>query len=110
MPDRPTAGLEEPPELPPGTDFEIAAAAGGAEGGVCWAPTPSGGAKARIVPGDELTVETRGHGADGRLVHPILMARLRPLLPQRDGRTHPRLRGRQHPDHEWPLLPAATSY
>jgi 5-deoxy-glucuronate isomerase len=69
----PWAGRPDAAYLPPGTTFAIEAASGGAEVGLCWAPAPSGGAAPRILPGDELEVETRGYGAQERFVHPILM-------------------------------------
>jgi 5-deoxy-glucuronate isomerase len=70
----PWSGLPEAAYLPPGTSFIVEAAAGVAEIGLCWAPAPGGGAAARILPGDELEVETRGHGTMQRTIHPILMA------------------------------------
>ena len=33
-----------------------------------------GGAPARVLPGDEIDVETRGYGSQERTIHPILMA------------------------------------
>jgi 5-deoxy-glucuronate isomerase len=69
---RPTP-FDGPPDavyLPPGR-------AGGMEGdaevAICTAPAPNGGAEARILPGDEIEVETRGFGAQERTVLPILM-------------------------------------
>jgi 5-deoxy-glucuronate isomerase len=64
--DRPDAAY-----LPPGTRFELE---GEGEIALCWAPAPRGGARARMLPGDELEVETRGYGAQERTIHPILMA------------------------------------
>jgi 5-deoxy-glucuronate isomerase len=69
----PWSGPPDAAYLPPRTRFEIEAAGGGAEVGLCWAPAPSGGALARVLRGDQLEVETRGYGAHERLVHPILM-------------------------------------
>jgi 5-deoxy-glucuronate isomerase len=46
-----------------------------AEIGLCWAPVLHGsGARARVLPGAEIAVETRGYGALERTVSPILMA------------------------------------
>jgi 5-deoxy-glucuronate isomerase len=70
----PWSGLPDAAYLPPGTRFEVAAAAGEAEVGLCFAPAPHGGAAARVLRGDEIEVETRGHGSQQRYVHPILMA------------------------------------
>ena len=56
--------------LPPGRAWGID---GDAEVAVCTAPAPNGGAEARILPGDEIEVETRGFGAQERTVVPILM-------------------------------------
>ena len=48
---------------------------GPAEVGLCWAPVLDGGAaRARVLPGAEIAVETRGYGALERTVSPILMA------------------------------------
>jgi len=66
----PWSGPPDAAYLPPGTRFDVR---GDAEVGVCWAPAPDGGAAARILPGAEIEVETRGHGAQQRYVHPILM-------------------------------------
>jgi 5-deoxy-glucuronate isomerase len=60
--------------LPPGTDVAFAAAGGEAEVALCWAPAPNGGAAARVLPGDQIEVETRGYGPLERTVLPILMA------------------------------------
>jgi 5-deoxy-glucuronate isomerase len=56
--------------LPPGTEFELS---GNAEVALCTAPAPNGGAEARVLPGDDVDVETRGFGAQERTVTPILM-------------------------------------
>jgi len=69
----PWSGRPDAAYLPPGTSFEIEGAAGAAEVALCWAPASSQGAIARVLPGDELEVERRGHGAQERFVHPILM-------------------------------------
>jgi 5-deoxy-glucuronate isomerase len=69
----PWSGAPDAAYLPPGTQVTVEAAGAGAEVGLCWAPAPNGGAAARVLPGDEIEVETRGHGALQRTVHPILM-------------------------------------
>jgi 5-deoxy-glucuronate isomerase len=70
----PWAGRPDAAYLSPGTSVSLAAAGGEpAEIGLCWAPAPGGGAAARVLPGSEIDVETRGHGALERTVHPILM-------------------------------------
>jgi 5-deoxy-glucuronate isomerase len=65
----PWAGVPDAAYLPPGTSFEIS---GPGEVALCWAPATHGG-RARILPGAEIEVETRGHGAQERTIHPILM-------------------------------------
>ena len=45
---------------------------GDAEVGLCSAPA-SAGAPARVLPGDRVVPETRGHGAHERTILPILM-------------------------------------
>jgi 5-deoxy-glucuronate isomerase len=69
----PWSGRPDAAYLPPGIAVEIEAAPA-AEVGLCWAPAPSGGAAARILPGEETEVETRGYDAQERSIHPILMA------------------------------------
>ena len=59
--------------LPPGTTFQIASA-DAAEVALCWGPAPDGGARARVLPGDAIEVETRGYGSQERTIQPILMA------------------------------------
>jgi 5-deoxy-glucuronate isomerase len=60
--------------LPPETAFSVEALGDRpAEIGLCWAPAPHGGARARVLPGEEIAVETRGHGSLERTVSPILM-------------------------------------
>jgi 5-deoxy-glucuronate isomerase len=66
----PWSGMPDAAYLPPGTRFELE---GDAEVALCFAPAPGGGAPARVLPGAEIEVETRGHGAQERYVHPILM-------------------------------------
>jgi 5-deoxy-glucuronate isomerase len=65
----PWSGLPDAVYLPPDTDLSIA---GDAEVGLCSAPARDG-APARVLPGNEITVETRGHGAHERTIRPILM-------------------------------------
>jgi 5-deoxy-glucuronate isomerase len=69
----PWSGRPDAVYLPAGSRFEVQAADGGAEVGLCWAPAPRGGSRARLLSGEEITVETRGHGAQERTIHPILM-------------------------------------
>jgi 5-deoxy-glucuronate isomerase len=66
----PWSGMPDAAYLPPGTRYEVS---GDGEVGLCSAPAPNGGAEARVLPGDELDVETRGYGAQERYVRPILM-------------------------------------
>ena len=66
----PFEGAPDAAYLPPGTEFELS---GNAEVALCTAPAPHGGAEARVLPGDEVEVETRGFGAQERTVTPILM-------------------------------------
>jgi 5-deoxy-glucuronate isomerase len=67
----PWAGLPDAAYLPPGTHVTIE---GDGEVALCWAPAPNGGATARVLPGSEIEVETRGHGSLERTIRPILMA------------------------------------
>jgi 5-deoxy-glucuronate isomerase len=67
----PWAGPPDAAYLPPGTEFTVV---GDAEVGLCFAPAPAGGAAARMLPGDEIEPELRGHGNQERTVYPILMA------------------------------------
>ena len=67
----PWSGVPDAAYLPPGTSFT---ADGDAELGLCFAPAPGGGAAARVLPGDEIELELRGHGNQERTIHPILMA------------------------------------
>jgi 5-deoxy-glucuronate isomerase len=66
----PWSGPPDAAYLPPGTRFEIE---GHAEVALCFAPAPNGGVAARVLPGADIEVETRGHGAHERYIHPILM-------------------------------------
>jgi 5-deoxy-glucuronate isomerase len=59
--------------LPPGSHIGLRAGDGEAEIALCWAPAPRGGAEPRVLPCDEISVETRGQGASERYVRPILM-------------------------------------
>jgi 5-deoxy-glucuronate isomerase len=68
--DTPFEGRPDAAYLPPGTDFELS---GDGEVALCAAPAQTG-AEARVLPGDEVEVETRGFGAQERSVVPILMA------------------------------------
>jgi 5-deoxy-glucuronate isomerase len=71
----PWSGRPDAAYLPPGTRFEIEGAEAGSssEVALCWAPAPGGGAAPRVLAGDEIEAETRGHGALERSIHPILM-------------------------------------
>src|SRR5947209_18520559 len=66
----PWSGLPDAAYLPPGTNFSLT---GAGEVALCWAPAPNGGAAARLLPGRDIQVEARGHGAHERFVRPILM-------------------------------------
>ncbi len=65
----PFSGRPDAAYLPPGTEFEVA---GDGEVALCTAPA-QGGAEPRVLPGDDVDVEVRGHGAQERTVTPILM-------------------------------------
>jgi 5-deoxy-glucuronate isomerase len=67
----PWSGMPDAAYLPPATSVTIE---GQGEVALCWAPAPGGGAPARALPGAEIEVETRGHGALERKIRPILMA------------------------------------
>jgi 5-deoxy-glucuronate isomerase len=69
----PWSGRPDAAYLPPGTHFEVQAAGDDVEVALCFAPAPHGGAAPRVLPGREVEVEIRGHGAQERFVHPILM-------------------------------------
>jgi 5-deoxy-glucuronate isomerase len=65
----PFAGHPDAAYLPPGTAFDLR---GEAEVALCSAPGNTG-AKARVLSGEDIEVETRGFGAQERTVTPILM-------------------------------------
>jgi 5-deoxy-glucuronate isomerase len=68
----PWSGRPDAAYLPPGTRFTVT---GEAEIGLCFGPAPDGtAAAARVLPGDAIEPELRGHGHQERTVHPILMA------------------------------------
>ena len=68
----PFSGRPDAAYLPPGTSYELEAAGGEAEIALCSAPARTG-AEPRVLSGDEIDVEVRGHGAQERAVTPILM-------------------------------------
>ena len=68
----PFSGPPDAAYLPPGTSYEVEAASAPAEVALCTAPA-DGGAESRALPGDELEIEVRGHGAQERTIAPILM-------------------------------------
>jgi 5-deoxy-glucuronate isomerase len=67
----PWVGMPDAAYLPPRTSVTIE---GEAEVALCWAPAPRGGSAARVLLGDQIEVETRGHGVTERKIRPILMA------------------------------------
>ncbi|HET8980325.1 MAG TPA: 5-deoxy-glucuronate isomerase [Solirubrobacteraceae bacterium] len=67
----PWSGPPEGAYLPPGSHVRLE---GAGEVALCWAPAPGGGAQARRLSSDGVTVETRGYGSQQRTVTPILMA------------------------------------
>jgi 5-deoxy-glucuronate isomerase len=70
----PWAGAPDAAYLPPGTTFTVEAVTDDTEVALCWAPaTADAAAPARVLPGAEIEVEVRGHGAQERHVRPILM-------------------------------------
>jgi 5-deoxy-glucuronate isomerase len=69
----PWSGRPDAAYLPPGTRFVVESGTTAGEIGLCWAPAPRGGTRAKVLPGAELEVETRGYGSHERLIHPILM-------------------------------------
>jgi 5-deoxy-glucuronate isomerase len=73
--ERPTPfeGRPDAAYLPPGTGFRIEAGEEGAEVGLCTGPAERG-AEPRVLPADGVEPEVRGHGAQERVIHPILMA------------------------------------
>ena len=68
----PWSGPPDAAYFPPGTAFSMHADTN-AEVALCWAPARHG-AQARVLPGAEIEVETRGYRALERTIHPILMA------------------------------------
>jgi 5-deoxy-glucuronate isomerase len=68
----PFSGMPDAAYLPPETTVSLRGGRGGAELGLCSAPASSG-AEPRVLAGDEVEVEVRGHGALERRIHPILM-------------------------------------
>jgi 5-deoxy-glucuronate isomerase len=72
----PWSGPPDAAYLPTRTAFSVQSVGDEpAEIALCWAPVLHGsGARARLLPGAELEVETRGYGALERTVSPILMA------------------------------------
>ena len=68
----PFSGMPDAAYLPPRTNLSLRGGRGGAELGLCFAPAAYG-AVPRILPGAEIEVEVRGHGALERRIHPILM-------------------------------------
>lgn len=67
----PWSGMPDAAYLPPGTSVTLE---GEGEVALCWAPAPAGGARPRVLPGAQIEVETRGHGALERQIRPILFA------------------------------------
>jgi 5-deoxy-glucuronate isomerase len=65
----PFSGTPDAAYLPPGTAYEVE---GSGEVALCTAPAREG-AQPRVLPGDEIEIEVRGHGAQERTVTPILM-------------------------------------
>jgi 5-deoxy-glucuronate isomerase len=68
----PFEGMPEAVYLPPGTSFELEAAGGPCEVGLCFAPAREGLAP-RLLRADQIEAETRGYGSQERTIHPILM-------------------------------------
>lgn len=66
----PWSGPPDAVYLPSGVEFCLQ---GEGEVALCWAPAPSGGAPARLLPGRQIDVKTRGYAAQERTIHPILM-------------------------------------
>jgi 5-deoxy-glucuronate isomerase len=69
----PFSGLPDSAYLPPGTSFTLRGGREGCDVGLCFAPAVTGTA-ARLLPASSISAETRGSGAQERVVHPILMA------------------------------------
>ena len=86
----PWSGPPDAAYLPPGTAFSVEALGGPAEVGLCWAPVLDGGAApARVLPGAEIAVETRGYGALERTVSPDPDGRPRGRVAARLRSAHP---------------------
>jgi 5-deoxy-glucuronate isomerase len=68
----PFDGRPDAAYLPPGTRYEITGGGAGTEVGICTAPAGDGAAP-RVLPGNEIEPELRGHGSQERTIHPILM-------------------------------------
>jgi 5-deoxy-glucuronate isomerase len=66
----PWSGMPHAVYLPPRTRYVIE---GEGEVAICSAPAGAG-ARARVLRGEDVEPETRGHGAHQRTIHPILMA------------------------------------
>jgi 5-deoxy-glucuronate isomerase len=67
----PFEGAPDAAYFPPGSTVTVS---GEAEIGLCWAPAPEGGARARPLPAAEITPESRGRGTMLRTIHNILMS------------------------------------
>jgi 5-deoxy-glucuronate isomerase len=72
--EHPFEGVADAAYLPPGHTVGLRGGAGGCELGLAWAPAPNGGAAARVLPGSEITPESRGSGTTTREIHNVLMA------------------------------------
>ncbi len=68
----PWAGPPDAAYLPPESHVAVRAGEAGAEVALCWAPALRG-ATARVLPGEQIEVETRGRGSFERSIRPILM-------------------------------------
>lgn len=68
----PWSGLPDAAYLPPESHVGLRAGEDGAEVALCWAPALRG-ATPRVLSGERIEVETRGHGAHERFIRPILM-------------------------------------
>ena len=68
----PFSGMPDAAYLPPETTLSLQGGRGGTELALCFAPAASG-AEPRVLPGADVEVQVRGHGAQERRIHPILM-------------------------------------